>query len=92
MTAGVTSGFPLATVIHENMKFSDRRQKCSYNNLLKNVAAQHFLRPPHGALRWRPFYRFLRQYLLIKLMAADYHRRDARTESVFCPCSSIGCK
>jgi hypothetical protein len=24
------------------MKFSDRRQKCSYYNLLINVAAQHF--------------------------------------------------
>jgi hypothetical protein len=81
-------------VIHENMKFSSRRQKCCHNDALINVAAQHFLRPPHGALGGGLFYRFLRQYLLIKLMAADSknYRRDARTESGFCPCSSTGCR
>jgi hypothetical protein len=42
LTVGVTFGLPLATVIHENMKFSNRRQKCSYNDALINVAVQHF--------------------------------------------------
>jgi hypothetical protein len=36
----------LAQVIHENVKFSSRRQKNSYNNILINVAAQHFLDRP----------------------------------------------
>jgi hypothetical protein len=41
---GVTSGFPLATVIHENAKFSNRRQRCSYNDALIIVAAQQFFK------------------------------------------------
>jgi hypothetical protein len=34
----------LACIFPTNMKFLDRRQKCSHNDMLINVAAQHFFK------------------------------------------------
>jgi hypothetical protein len=52
LTVGGYFRVPPATVIHENVKFSNRRQKGSYNDMLINVAAQHFFAtaPRHPGL------------------------------------------